>query len=357
MKKLVFVINNLYVGGAERVFVDDANYFHNIGVNVYFLILYGDIDKNPLINNLKIPNENIIFLNASNILDFNLYKNFYNFIKNIKNCTVYSTLNDANFVSRIVLMFFHKIFLVTREANTTENKSILLKIFDLLMNFRVNKMVAVSEEVKKSIISYQPWVRSKVVVLYNGVDIPEIVNRKSNGMNILAVGSLTPKKAHNILIDAFSMVIRKNKLANLHIIGGGILKDNLERQALENGTKNNVHLLGEKKYGEVIEYYKNSDIFVLPSNQEGCPNALLEAMSYGLPSIATNVGAVSEIINDGISGFIISKQNSKVMADVIIKLFNSSELRKKIGDLGRDKIVSHFSRDQHVSQLKKILSL
>lgn len=354
MKKILFIINNLGIGGAERVFVDDANYLSSIGYDVTFVILYGDVKINPLLAELKMSNDKITLLKAKSIYDFHLYRKLYDILKKNKNNIVYATLNDAVFVSRTVCMFFLNVFLVTREANITNNKSLALKLADILMNFRVNVMVAVSEEVKKSISFYQPWSARKVKILHNGVDIPETSVKNLDNKVVLTVGSLTPKKAHTVLIDAFLVVIKEITDAKLYIIGEGVLRKSLERQIIEGGMKEHVFLLGEKKYKDVVEHYKTSSMFVLPSNQEGCPNVLLEAMSFGLPSVATDTDAVSEIIENGVSGIIVPTKNSGVLADNIIKVLNNADLRYRIGKNGKDRIV-FFSKETHRLKLIKIL--
>ena len=193
MKKILFCINSLGFGGAERVFVDDANALHDQGFEVHMVLLYGNEIKNPLLQELTLPHERIHFVGAEHILDYSAYKKIYTLISHFHIDVLYATLHDSTFVSRFVALCAPRVALITREANTTENKSFLHKIADVCMNWRVNTMIAVSKEVKKSMLSYQPWYTHKVKILHNGVDIPTDIST-GDPARILAVGSLTAKK-------------------------------------------------------------------------------------------------------------------------------------------------------------------
>lgn len=354
-KKIGFFINNLGFGGAERVFVDDINSLLKENHLVYLFVLYWGRDKSPLIDQISLPVDRVFFLNFSSIRDVFSYVKTYKCIRENDIDVLYSTLQDAIFVSRVVSIFIPRIKLVTREANTTDNKSFLHRLADKIMNVRVDTMVVVSREVGKSLLSYQGWYKSKIRVLYNGVDIPKESSLDNDGGVILTVGSLTPKKSQSVLIDAFSLIHLDCPNYTLNIIGSGVMEDSLKEMVKAKGLEKKVIFLGNLSYNDMGERYKNSSIFVLSSNQEGCPNALLEAMSYGLPSVATSVGAVPEIIEDEVSGFVVPRNNSELLAKRIKILVLSKDLRKKMGSAGIEKVKNNFSKEGHFLELKNIL--
>lgn len=355
---VTFCINNLGVGGAERVFVNDANELYKQGYAVNFIILYGGEEKSILLKDLSIPRERIFFLKAKSILDYSAYKKFLHIIKSTSANVLYATLHDATFVSRMVAVCMPRLRLVTREANTTEFKSPLHKIADVCMNWRVDAMIAVSEEVKRSMLSYQSWYKNKLHILYNGVVVPEVPTRGlSDTVSILAVGSLTPKKNYHMLLEAFVGVVSDFPHASLRIVGSGVFKETLQTYVRKHSLEDKVVFLGNLDHHLVEEEYKHATIFALSSDQEGCPNVLLEAMSFGVPSVATAVGAVPEIIEDGVSGFTAPRRNSVAFAAHIKKLLNSNELCQKIGLAGRERVLSVFSDEVHVKRLKDILCI
>jgi glycosyltransferase involved in cell wall biosynthesis len=355
MKKITFFINNLGLGGAERVFVDDVNELHHQGFDVSIVLLYGDATKSPLIKELKLPSDRIYFLQAKNLFDYSVYKAFYNLLIRTGTNVLYATLHDATFVSRLVAVCIPALRLVTREANTTEFKSFLHKCADVCMNWRVDVMIAVSEEVKKSMLSYQSWYKKKLRVLYNGVRVPEGVVVGTNDAVILAVGSLTPKKNYQMLLEAFLLVLNDFPDISLRIVGTGVLKEKLQEYIQKNKIEDRVVFLGNLEHHLVEEEYKRAAIFALSSDQEGCPNVLLEAMSFGVPSVATAVGAVPEIIEDGISGFTTPRRENVLFATQIKKLLSSKDLRQNIGFAGKERVVNVFSNTVHIKRLKDIL--
>ncbi|MFZ2522905.1 MAG: glycosyltransferase family 4 protein [Minisyncoccia bacterium] len=352
--KILFIINNLGYGGAETVFVNDANALHKLGYDVCFAILYGDKSKSPLLSSLRIESNKIFFLESKSIYDINSLLKFRNLLKSLGRVSVYSTLNDAIFFSRFAVLFFKDISLFIREANVAYPKPKIFKIFDILMNFLVKNIIVVSKEVGVSLESYLPFYKGKIAILYNGVNIPES-SHIDDGRTILANGSLTPKKDQKTLILAFLEVLRSYPEASLRIIGDGVMRLELESFIQDIGVVEKVKFLGNLERQSVDKEYMKASVFVLSSTREGCPNVLLEAMSFGIPSIATNVGAVTEIINDGQSGYVVPVKDVVKITQKIIELMNDSALRKKIGDLGRQRIIENFSMSKHIDRLISII--
>jgi len=357
-KNVTFIINSLGIGGAEKVFIEDANALADQGYGVSFVMVYGTQAENHRQSALKIPDQRTKFLKARGLLDLNAYRELRKFLRDNKTDVVYATLHDATFMARFVAMTLPGVRLVTREANTTENKSRWHKLADILMNFRVAKIVAVSRSVKESLLSYQKWLGKKIVVIHNGVTLPpEIARSEGPKKVILAVGSLTKKKAHADLIEAFSRIFGDHPEAELRIFGKGVLEENLRKLIKEKGLDGQALLNGSVAYEDLRREYAYASVFVLPSRQEGCPNVLLEAMSYGLPPVATSVGAVPEIIEDKVSGFIVPVGDPAGLAGAIAELLDSAELRKRMGEAARKKMAAEFSFAKHLDGLKAVLGL
>jgi glycosyltransferase involved in cell wall biosynthesis len=357
-KTVVFFINNLGMGGAEKVFIADANALHREGRDVRMVLLYGGPEKNPWLDRLELPQDRIVFLRAKHIKDRAAYRELRSLLKSLPDAVLFATLHDATFVSRIVSLGLKHVRLVTREANTVEKKTFLHKLADGLMNARVDVMIAVSEEVKRSLASYQPQYANKISVLYNGVDFPaDASHTPDDGLRVLNVGSLTPKKAQDVLLDAFALVAKEFPNATLRIVGDGVLREALKAGAEKLNVSQHVHFLGNKSFTEVQNEYRNADLFVLSSDQEGCPNVLLEAMSYGVPSIATSVGAVPEIITDGENGLVVPRRDPAKLAVALRALLSDAGRREKLGAAGRERIREAFTAEKHLNFLKQKLNI
>jgi len=148
---------------------------------------------------------------------------------------------------------------------------------------------------------------------------------------ILYVGRLGYRKGLIDLIKSASYVCNSYPEAQFVIIGRGEIEKKLKILVKDMKLNNNFSFLGSVSMDELLYYYQNATIFVLPSYYEGLPTTILEAMACGLPVIATKVDGVPEIIRDGENGILIPKKNPKTMARAILTLLNDEEFRKKIG--------------------------
>lgn len=180
-----------------------------------------------------------------------------------------------------------------------------------------------------------------IKVIYNGVDINEFVpikkNKVGNKIILISTGRLISRKGYKYLIEALKVIDN----CKLQLIGGGILKEELEKQAEEN--KVDVEFLGKVDHKVIYKYLQKADIFILPSLNEGMSNSILEAMSCGLPIIATDVGGSKELING--NGFIVPKANIEELRQAILKYFNDKNLIIKHGKNSR-KLAEKMSWDK-----------
>lgn len=339
-KHILFLINNLSRGGAEGVFANEAKALNDLGYQTEIYLLYPD--------------------NFKNLYDIKAYIKLISKIKRDKINIVYSTLDDANFVAKIVRIFVSfKLF--CREANMTEEKLLKFKIADVFLNFLTYKLVMVAGAVKDSYASYDPWHKQKMVVLYNGADLPKqppIKNELLDYIKIIGVASFTPKKGLADLIEIFGdYVINKNKNFSLEILGDGILYTEINNLVKTRGLEAYIKCPGALAKKDLYNKYLESDIFVLTSKREGCPNALLKTMAYGLAPVCFSVGAVPEIIENGISGIVIQKGDKKAFGEALNDLLVNPWKIKEMGKRARERITEKFSFDIHIKNLLNILEL
>jgi len=140
------------------------------------------------------------------------------------------------------------------------------------------------------------------------------------------------------------------------LIGGNGKEFEKVKQELEaTGLDHKVKLKGWVLNKDKIELLENADIFVLPSYREGLPNALLEAMQYGLAVTASSVGAIPDVIDSGNNGILVPPKNAKALADAVKTLVDQPALRKEYGLKAMDKIKHHHSIEAAISKFNKIL--
>ena len=211
---------------------------------------------------------------------------------------------------------------------------------------------------------YQTIHKKKIVVLENGVMPPSeeaIAKRQKlkagDNFIILHIGSMNnDNKGQGGILEVFYSLVRGGALKNsrLILVGEGKLKISYQN-FIDSHKLNNVFLTGQLSADKVTEQYLAADIFVLNSKNEGCPNVVLEAMSFGLPVISTKVGGISRVIEDNISGIIIDIGDQKRMAEKILLLYKNKKIRQELGDAARRRIEENFTLKSQVNKLIELI--
>lgn len=200
----------------------------------------------------------------------------------------------------------------------------------LFKNFGVIP-VAITPITKKSIETYYNLNDNEVPLIYNGIDLEKCIQKKNTKINesatVLHIGRFAPQKNHMMMVEAFAEVVKKYPTCELELIGDGDLVESVRQRVVELAIEKNVRFIGllDTVYTKMAE----SDIFILPSNYEGMPITLIEAMATGLPIVATAVGGVPDMIEDGKSGLLVDVSKEKI-ADAIIRLLKDEALREKV---------------------------
>jgi glycosyltransferase involved in cell wall biosynthesis len=186
--------------------------------------------------------------------------------------------------------------------------------------------------------------QSKLHFVPNPVKFPAAsICESSRTKTILTVGRLSHVKAQDVLLEAYALVVTKKSGWKLTVVGEGPKKQDLYDQASALGLLDHIKWVGWTS--EIDRYYKTSRIFVLPSRYEGTPNALLEAMSFGLPVIVTDAspGPLEHVV-DGKTGLVVPTEDAHRLANAILKLTENQELRNRLGTAARERI-AEFDQD------------
>jgi len=192
-----------------------------------------------------------------------------------------------------------------------------------------NYIIAVSKYLKREVVNLGVE-ESKVKVIYAGISFSLENEKEEKGKEkrVVYIGSLVKQKGVDILLKAF-----KDINAELFIVGDGKERDSLEKIS---GKK--VYFLGERKNLDKI--FSKASVLVLPSREEGFGLVLLEAMSRGIPVVATRVGGIPEIINK--SGLLVERENVEELRKAMTLILNNRKIAKKFSYLGR-KTAKKFS--------------
>ena len=227
---------------------------------------------------------------------------------------------------------------------------ILIKFFVWLTIITSHKTICVSDEAMKQ-VSRWPFVRNKLVMIHNGVSEFDLARREDKSFTVGSTSELHKIKGLDVLLTAWSKFI-KNREARLIIVGSGEEKNRLENMAQKLGISGSVIFKGFVDNARLL--LSDFDIFCMPSRSEAMPYGLLEAGLAGLPVIATNVGGIPEVIESGINGVLIPKEDSEALFSSLILLSEDTELRQRLGTNLKKSIQENFSFEK---MLKKTFEL
>jgi colanic acid/amylovoran biosynthesis glycosyltransferase len=174
---------------------------------------------------------------------------------------------------------------------------------------------------------------------------------EDGALRILAVGRLEREKGHAILLEAVAELYAEGVEVVLEVVGGGSARERLIARARQLGIEAQVSFSGKAGQDTIRERYAEADLFCLPSLGEGVPVVLMEAMAMAVPVVATRVGGVPELIEDGVSGRLVSPGSSTALARAIAALAADPPLRGRMGVAGRQRVLGAYSVEPAASSL------
>jgi glycosyltransferase involved in cell wall biosynthesis len=170
----------------------------------------------------------------------------------------------------------------------------------------------------------------------------------SNERVVGVLGRLNPEKGQQVFLKAMETTLRSVHGVKALIVGDGQDRNMLEELCRARGLGDHVLFLGYRT--NIADYYQAIDLLVQPSFSEGSPNTVLEAMSFGVPVLATAVGGVPEIIQGG-NGMMVPPNDADALAKKMIELLSDAALRRAIGAKGRSGLYPRFSADTRVREI------
>jgi colanic acid/amylovoran biosynthesis glycosyltransferase len=223
---------------------------------------------------------------------------------------------------------------------------------------RAKFVVTVSEFNKNRLMVEAPDVNSnKVKVIHCGVDSdvfhPQV--HVERGLPVLlAVGSLLDVKGHAYLVEACAALVTDAVDFKCIIVGEGPERKHLEKLILRYKLGEKIKLVGAIPHENIQAYFDRADIVIHPSISEGIPVALMEAMSKGLPVIASRITGIPELVTHEKDGILVSSANVAELAKAMKRLIADNELRTQLGKSAREKILTEFNFERTTCEIKKL---
>jgi glycosyltransferase involved in cell wall biosynthesis len=256
---------------------------------------------------------------------------------------------------------FHKKAAIPGVSELPPLKMKILRFLRIISYKLCDKLVALSDEDKNEQAALRLAPLNKFCVIMNGIDVNsfEKPDKKiSCGIDIKAskiigsVGRLSKEKGHDILIKAMPGIIKEAPDTALMIVGDGQEMRELTELAKELDVEGKVLFAGNT--GDVRPYLWNMDIFVLPSRYESQGIAAMEAMAAGLPVVASKVGGIPGILDDGKEGIFAEPENPDSFSSSILKLLENDALRKEFAKNTKSRAKRDFSVSTMLSSYEKL---
>jgi L-malate glycosyltransferase len=221
-------------------------------------------------------------------------------------------------------------------------------------------VLANATPIRDALIAEDGFAPEKLRVIHNGVDTQRFQQAKRDrarlfpGLNsarlVVLVGNLhSDVKGHPWLIAAAPAVLKEFPDTRFVLAGDGDLRNEFEKRAADLGLQNHFLFLGRRN--DVPDVLASCDIAVLPSRAEGLPNAILEYMAAGLPTIASRVGGNAELVQDGVTGVLVPAEDSSAISQALLRLLRDPELARNLSANGRRLAVESYGFDRLIREV------
>ena len=333
-KHIVLFISALRKGGAERVMVNLADYLHRNGVRVTLVTQYICEEEYtlpagiPRILSEITPQEET----GSRIGDFLArYRKLCRIFTELHPDCILSFIGKNNIMTLLCTRFTGIPAVVSVRG---EPKS---EYYNFPMRFLAKTLFACAAGVIVQTGAardfFPPVIRKKAVILKNPLNPAFVRERRTERPDgrIVSVGRVDANKNHALILRAFARIAPEFPDASLVIYGDGEKRRELIRKAQELGLSDRAQFPGA--VSDVAEKIRTASAFVLSSGHEGMPNALIEAMCLGIPSISTDCpcGGPRELIEDGVNGYLIPVGDEEALADRLRRIFSDEEGAERMG--------------------------
>ena len=341
--KIVHVISTCGAGGAEVFVKELIKQLKFIGHDVELWVMSRVIDTDLV--NEQVLNFEKLFISELNSYDIpvkflnkrlhkdwikttrNLREQYYRFKPEI----VHAHLESVTF--HVVKAFSSKTNIVQTIHSSVIHYPFLQKMY---LQKSISRYVAISNKVRSILINSLNLKPEKIVTIYNGIDLNKFkINRKNNTevKKIISIGRLTKAKDYPNLFKALDILIQKlNKenipLPSVNIVGTGEIEKELKALTKKMNLGHIVSFLGVRQ--DIPELLKESDIYVMSSEWEGLSISLIEALTSGIPIVATNAGSNNEVIENDVSGIIVPTKDPEALAEGIYNLIIDKDLRDRL---------------------------
>lgn len=377
-KTILYLITQSEWGGAQRYVFDLAK---SLKGEYNVLVAFGEQGESGELAE-KLKSENIKFFTLKNLkrsiipaADLLSLLEIRKLIKKIKPEIVHLNSSKVSILGSLACVFLKSKVIYTAHGWVFNEplpnwQKLFYKYAEKITALRKDKIICVSNFDYNLALTERITSSKKIIAINNGIADTNLLERQaareklqSNKNNILfnikdddivigSIGNLYRTKGYEFLINAAKIMENYKKNLKFIIVGDGSEKQELASLIKQLNLSSSVLLAG--RINDSAKLLKAFDIYICSSVKEGLSYTIIEAMSAGLPIIATKVGGNEELITDNQEGLIIRPANSEELAKAIIKLLNDSDLAKRFGVAAQLKSKNYFTEEKMIQQTKAL---
>jgi len=351
--KLAYLISSAEIGGAEKMFLVLGQSLQKKGFDVRFFLIRGKGKFSRELRQAGLETE---------VTDFRKgigeTSRFFKSMAVYKPDILHTVLFWANIIGRVTGRILKLPVIICSQRSTDPWRKWYHWLLDRLTAYYCHAIVSNSYAGKKVLEKKGILPQEGIYVIPNGLEVRQVkpwskgsLGLEPEEMAIVTVGNLRPAKGHSFLLLAAAEVLKQRPQVKFIIVGEGPLEKELKKQAVDLNIATRVQFMGFQK--EPSGIVAAGEIFVLPSLWEGCPVALLEAMSLGKPCVATSVGDIPMIIKSGVDGLLVAPGKPGELARALLELLDDEKMRQNLGKQAYRKIKDFYSLEKMVDSYVK----
>ncbi|MBQ6502606.1 MAG: glycosyltransferase [Flexilinea sp.] len=360
MKRVFLFGSQITVGGAQRVLLDQADWFWDQGYDVRAVFFY---DKDGVLREWSLQHPYPIAALSVYQRGAGIGKNFFglfhgfihliSMLRRVRPDYFESFTHDANLMGiPAAWLCGVKGRFASHHGQFAGQSRLARKLHTRLINSKMTtKLICVSERARQQALS-EGIREEKIEVIFNGVrpvdrdpevraELRKELGLSENDVMLLSVGRLTPEKAQKHFVRAAARLLTGHPERHFFIAGEGPCRKELEQEIAKLGLQDHFRLLGSRS--DVGRLLNAADLFVLYSDTEGMPVSLMEAMSAGLPCVASDLEGIAQLIPDETYGTLIPAGDSELLAETLEKALSDPQQCAAQGQAAACRIRERFS--------------
>jgi lipopolysaccharide/colanic/teichoic acid biosynthesis glycosyltransferase/glycosyltransferase involved in cell wall biosynthesis len=243
----------------------------------------------------------------------------------------------------------------------------LLRLMERGLARLSDRIIAVSEQVKQDLVRYGVAPPEKISVIPLGFDLQPFLDSAghrgalyrelglTNGERLVGiVGRIFPIKNHRLFLEAAARVAAEERFARFVVVGDGTLRPEMEEHTRRLGIADRVTFTGWRR--DLHRIYPDLDVLVVSSKNEGTPVSAIEAMASGCPVVATRVGGLPDLIEEGETGHLVPSEDASALSAAILRVLRDREATRRMVETARERVSERFRAERLIGDMERLYS-